>query len=520
MGHDASRPRRNPFAPSRVGIIGGGTAGLLTALALKTFRPGLDVTLVASSRIPVIGVGEATTLPIVPFLFNYLGIDPARFEREVEPTFKLGIRFEWGRPEPWYFNAAFGDGDVVDAQLHDGHPLRYSMTSQLMSAARAPLVDLGPRLHPLLKETRFALHLDNERLVRFLHERLRAAGVVHIDAMIADVAVRDGEVSHVTCDDGRELAYDLWVDCSGFRGLLIGKALEVPWQSFASSLFTDTAVIAVRDNGGEPRPYTTATTMDAGWCWTIPMRGEDHLGYVHCSRFLDPDEAAAELVARFPGARDFKTVRFSSGRRRDFIAGNVAAIGNAYGFVEPLQSTAIHLIIIHIARLMAVLATKGDNASEMSAELGRSWDWLRWFLASHYHFNRRRETPFWSEVREAADWSGLKDTVDDFVTHGAQSQEGQGRAPRWRDSVFGPRMLEIILVGQGVAPQRMIPTTTKADWDELMAMREAVVARALTQRQTWERLRADPSLFQGLVRDPDSWCRKMGDAMRRAAAAQ
>ncbi|MBL8787609.1 MAG: tryptophan 7-halogenase, partial [Deltaproteobacteria bacterium] len=265
---EASGAFARPFRPRRVGIVGGGTAGLLTALALKEWQPELEVTLLESSKIPVIGVGEATTPPIVPFLFGYLGIDPHQFERAVAPTWKLGIRFEWGAPEPWYFNYAFGDGDLADAQRHDGHPNRYAMTSMLMSADKGPVAKVGGKLIPLLNETRFALHLDNERLVAFLHARARAVGVTLVDATLGDVEVERGHgsqrhIKRALFDiDGtsQALSFDLWVDCTGFRSLLLGKALEVPFESYADALFTDTAVTCVRDNGGQPRPYTTATT--------------------------------------------------------------------------------------------------------------------------------------------------------------------------------------------------------------------------------------------------------------------
>lgn len=517
------------FRPERVGIIGGGTAGLLTALALRELRPELEVTLVESPTIPIIGVGEATTPPLVAFLHGYLGIEPHAFYREVEPTWKLGIRFEWGDPAPdYYFNYAFGDGDLADAVRHDGATLRYAASSQLMSAGKGPIVRLGtpatPRLHSLMRETRLAYHLDNERLVAALHRRARIVGVQHLSATLARVEVaRDasGAPTHVTrliADDGRELAFDLYVDCTGFRSLLLGDALGVPFESFASSLVTDTAVTCVRPHGGPIKPYTTATTMDAGWCWTIPMRGEDHLGYVFASAFLTPDQAAAELAERFPGVHGFKTVRFRAGRRSDFVRGNVVAIGNAYGFVEPLESTALHMVVIGISRLLALVQSGGQGAARVVSEIGGHWDWLRWFLAVHYRFNRKKDTPFWRAARADTDLGPLAETIADFRANGPFS--ARPSPPTFAgDAVFGPRGLDIMLLGQGLrpdAPERLGHQLSRADWGELTTLRGAMVERAVPHADALAACANDRRFLDGLVHDDASWLVKMAGTMQRA----
>ncbi|HRE92152.1 MAG TPA: FAD-dependent oxidoreductase, partial [Myxococcota bacterium] len=532
-----------------VGIIGSGTAGLLTALALKERDPRMDVTIVASSGIPVIGVGEATTPVLPPFLFGYLGIDPHRFEREVQPTLKLGIRFEWGLPDGW-FNYAFGDGDLSDAMSHDGHLRRYSATSQMMDAGKAPLVRVGGKLHSLLRETRLALHLDNVRLVRFLEQRAREVGVRFVDATVHEVRRASqgpsGDLVDQLETSAGPLSFDLYVDCTGFRSLLMNGALHSPFIDYSSSLMTDRAITAVRrydaPNGPKtPPPYTTARTMNAGWCWTIPMRDELHHGYVFASKYLKEDDAHRELEKVYPGCDDFKVVRFRSGRREHFIRGNVVALGNSYAFVEPLESTAIHMVVIAISKLLAELgAPSGARASslprgphgetrlslaethargqarpfvsahrqaELNAQMGAHWDWLRWFLAVHYRFNRRVDSPFWHDVHLTTDWSGLEATHKDFLANGPLSARdpntpGTPPAPKLAgDIVFGPRGFDIVMLGQGVVPKTLPRRTSATEWRELAIMRERMIELALPHAEALGRFGEDRALLDGLVHD-------------------
>lgn len=542
--------------PRTIGIIGSGTAGLLTALALKERDPTLEVTLVASSGIPVIGVGEATTPVLPPFLFGYLGLDPHRFEREVQPTLKLGIRFEWGQQDGW-FNYAFGDGDLSDALAHDGHLRRYSATSMMMDAGKAPLVGVGGKLHSLLRETRFALHLDNVRLVRFLEQRAREVGVRFIDATVHEVhrARTDAHherahelVDHLETSAG-PLSFDLYVDCTGFRSLLMGGALHSPFIDYATSLMTDRAITAVRRHDGTVQPYTTARTMNAGWCWTIPMRDELHHGYVFASKYLKEEDARRELEQVYPGCEDFKVVRFRSGRREHFVRGNVVALGNSYAFVEPLESTAIHMVIIAISRLLEQVGTPSTSRSasmprgphgearlslaedlgksharpflapqrqaELNAQMGAHWDWLRWFLAVHYRFNRRVDSPFWRDVHLTTDWSGLEAAHKDFLEHGPLSARDPGApAPKLAgDVVFGPRGLDIVMLGQGVVPKTLPRRTSATEWRELATMRERMLDLALPHGEALTHFAKDRALLDGLVHDEASWCRMMARDM-------
>src|SRR5262249_23487131 len=285
---------------------------------------------------------------------------------------------------------------------HDGTIENQSVIAMMMAADRTPIVrgDDGEPLS-LLPEVKFAYHLDNEPFVRYLAQAARRAGIHHVDAVIRDAITADGEtIDRLLLDDGRELRGDLYVDATGFRALLIEKTLGSPFSSFASSLFCDSAIVATVPQNGTIQPYTTAQTMDAGWCWRIPVEGEDHRGYVYSSAHLTPDAAEAEMRAKNPGLGEPWSLRFRSGRDREVWKGNTVAIGNSYGFVEPLESTTLHMVIVEIAYLLGGLQPSG-NGREYPAfaneRIGRHWDYLRWFLTVHYKFNRKKDTPFWRD---------------------------------------------------------------------------------------------------------------------------
>src|SRR5262245_53357121 len=314
---------RAPGRPGSAGVIGGGTAGYFAALALKRRFPDMDVTVVESSAVPIIGVGEATTTLMPPFLHGQLGLDIIELFRVVKPTFKLGIRFEWGRPGDHYFTYPFGDADPIEAHHFDGHLRDQSFVSMLMAEGRAPVLE-GPNGErvSLLSRPKFAYHLDNAPFVAHLAAAAKRAGVHHVDMTIDRVRTGERGVHALHSADGRELSFDLYIDASGFRSLLIEGALGSRFLSYASSLLCARAIVATVPQRGGVQPFTTAETMESGWCWRIPVEGEDHRGYVCSSAHIDEDRAAAEMRARNPGMAEPWTVRFRSGRHADFWLGN------------------------------------------------------------------------------------------------------------------------------------------------------------------------------------------------------
>lgn len=492
------------FARARsVAVVGSGTAGLFAALALKRARPELRVAIVASKAIPVIGVGEATTPPIVAFLHGFLGIDPAALFAAVRPTWKLGIRFEWGKGA---FHYAFGGGDLGAAEVHDGHIRDYSLVSRLMTEGRGLVQRTVDGLRSHLATHRFAYHLDNAPFVAFLERVAAERGIEATEGTVVGAQRDDlGGVESLRLADGRVLAFDAWVDASGFRSQLLGETLGAPFDSYASSLLCDTAVVG-NAPATAPAPFTRATTMQAGWCWTIPMREEDHLGYVFASSFLSPEAAELELRTRFPIAGPTRVVRFRSGRRADAIRGNVAAIGNAYGFVEPLESTALHMAIATALRLAALATGASTDASAVSRELGEQWDYLRGFLAVHYRFNGLVDSPFWRHCRAEVDLATLAPGVDDYRSGVLFTQRPP--PPYVRDTVFGARGLDLLLLGQGVQPGSLVPEIAVAPWRARQRGWDAVLPTMLPHGDALAACSADPRLLA-----LDGWVKTMSDAM-------
>ncbi|MCP3960801.1 MAG: tryptophan 7-halogenase [bacterium] len=446
-----------------VGIVGGGTAGYLTALALRRRFPALHVTLIESSQLPVIGVGEATT-PLMPqFLHVDLGLDVHELYAQVRPTFKLDIRFDWG---PGTFHYPFGPVHVLEPAVWDGDVRRCSPWSLMMSAGALPLHREGEAWRSSLGVD-VAYHLDNERFVRYLRQTARDRGVTAVDARISEVeTAEDGEsVTSLVADDGRRFAFDLYIDCSGFRSLLLERALGSPFLDYRQSLFTDRALVATVPHDGKVAPFTLAETMSAGWCWSTPQRDADHRGYVFCSEFASPDEAEREMRRANPGMGEPRLIEFRAGRHEHFWRRNVVAMGNAYGFVEPLESTALHMLIRQIGMLLQSLPVRHDERGVpalLNRRVGDFWDYLRWFLAIHFRFNRRLDSPFWRCCRSDVDVSLHAELLDAFRERGPLSyQEVRVETP---DPLWGAEGIDVLLLGQGVPAKLPRPTVGRRDW--------------------------------------------------------
>jgi tryptophan 7-halogenase len=507
-------PVAHPDRYRTVGILGGGTAGYLTALALRTRIPDLDVTLIESSRIPIISVGEATTQEMVKFLHapSLLACDIVDFHRAVRPTFKLGIQFLWGEAGDGRFNYPFQYATLLDSVVHEGSTDGQSVASLLMSADRAPVIADGHgAAHSLLPWVRFAYHLDNERFVRYLTEEARRRGIRHLDTVVRGAVVTaDGEqIDHLVTEDGRELRFDLYVDASGFRSVLLEGALRSPFESYAGSLVTDRAIAANAPHGGLVKPYTRAHTFASGWCWTIPFEESDHLGYVYSSAFSGEDEALAEMRRVHPSLGEHRHIRFRSGRHAHFIKGNVVAVGNAYAFVEPLESTALHMLIYELEHLTNHFPLKTDHATKarLTSRMNELWDQLRWFLAIHYRFNRRLDSEFWRAARAEVDISGVEERIEIFRERAPLSDR-----PSLYYSVFAPEFFsgdhafDTILLGQKFPARLGRPRYAPEAWQRRAALRRKVVEGALPQTVALPLLRdRQPELLRHFVESPSSW---------------
>ena len=512
-------------APLHVGILGGGTAGCLAALAIRARRPDARVTLIQDPGTPPIGVGEATT-PLMPqFLHADLGIGAEELFRDVRPTFKLGIRFDWGseRNGRSGFPYPFGPLRTLEAVTWDGDLDACSRHAVLMAAGAVPVraeegsgdgrwvADFG---------TETAYHLDNRRLAAFLERLARVRGVEIVEARVAGVertAAGDRpEVVSLVGEGGRRFVFDLYVDCSGFRSLLMGDALGSPFVDYGASLFTDRAVVASvpRAPGAPMPPFTRARTLEAGWSWSIPQPESDHVGSVYSSAFTDAERAARELAAVHPGLRPADGLRelsFRPGRRRHFWRGNVVALGNAYGFVEPLESTALHLLIRQIGLLVRHLPAGhggGDGEREredrdalhrrLNREVGDFWDYVRFFLALHFRFNRRLDTPFWRACRDEVDVSTHEELLERFRAGGPLAYQDDGDGFDYPDPLWGPEGIDTILLGQGVLCRLPGPTVPERAWREETERRRRFAATCLPQADLLAGLPEHPEVLESL----------------------
>ncbi len=473
-----------------IGIVGGGTAGYLTALALRKLHPSIEVTLVESSKIPILGVGEATTPDLVDFLHGTLGVDRLELFRDVLPTWKLGIRFAWGDPARPHFHHPFTGEHLLEACANGRDQDLQSLGAQLMAHDRAPVLrDADGRVVSLVAQTPHAYHLDNRRFVALLHRLAARAGVTQIDAVVRDaVLAPDGSVDRLRTDDGRELSFDLYIDASGFQSLLLEKTLGSPFVDFASSLFCDAAVAADVPSAGPIAPYTLAETMDAGWCWGIGMRDAIHRGYVFSSSHLSADAAEAEMRRKNPTMGDARLVRFRSGRHAEAWSKNVVAVGNAYAFVEPLESTALHMLLYEIELLCDALPVHGAGARRRVNEaLAAHWDYLRGFLALHFRFNRRLDTPFWERCRAEVDLAGAEAIVEAFG-EGAPLTARRDRAlleeSLMRGRFFGLLGVDNVLLGQGVPTKLLTPAGDRGPFARWVKHAlPSVLAHALPHRE-------------------------------------
>jgi tryptophan halogenase len=419
-------------------IVGGGTAGWMAATYLERqlahLRP--SITVVESSTIGTVGVGEAT-VPAIRDFFAAVGLSDAEVLRETEGTIKYGIRFDGWKESGHRFFHPFGLYGVPARgvafhhywlklrQAGDATPLAaYSLATQLAEQGRflqpapSPANDLGV--------FDFAVHFDASRFAALLCRRAVAAGVRHVDARI-DRVERDPESGHVAAvllEDGRRIEGELWIDCSGFRSLLLGESLQVPYIDWRRWLPVDRAIaIPCRPRDAAPEPFTIATARSAGWQWRIPLRHRIGNGHVYCSDFLDDTSAEAMLMEGLEGEPlgQPNRLRFTTGHRARFWDCNVVGLGLASGFLEPLESTSISLIQTGLERLVRFFPDAGFDprlATVYNYQSVLEFERLRDFLLLHYWANGRSGEPFWDHMRAIAPPEGLQLKLDTWRASG------------------------------------------------------------------------------------------------------
>ena len=407
-------------------VVGGGSAGFLAALTFRTLLPQIKLTVVHSPNIPIIGVGESTTGRVPLHLHETLGISRDEFHTQVRPSWKLGLRLEWGAADVPHFNYSFDrylekhvpglDKRAAFYCLAD--PQDCSVFNAMMDRARSP-VTLEGRQFAI--DPRAAYHLPNDRFVEYLQQESRESGATLIEDEVREVVrAESGDVDRLRLTSGREVRGDLFIDCSGFHSLLLGQALREPYLSYADTLFCDRAVVGSWRRNDQILPYTTASTMDHGWAWRIDFPDVVTRGYVFSSAFCSDEDASQELRAKNPElGDDLRVLAFPSGRYARHWVRNVVAVGNASGFVEPLEATALHLIIEQIYKLTDGLidadATPTTDLRDLLNEAFQTgWDDVRDFLALHYKYNYHADTPFWRHCRAETSLGGASELVEAY----------------------------------------------------------------------------------------------------------
>lgn len=446
----------------RIIIVGGGTAGWMAAAALSRVMgdlPGLSIRLVESEAIGTVGVGEAT-IPQITAFNALLGLDEAEFVRETHATYKLGIEFvDWRRIGHRYVHPFGRYGlDMLGIEFHHFW-LKARMAgkaSELDEFSIAAVAGKANKYYPPrpdpkspLSKLGYAFQFDATLYAAYLRKRAEAQGVERIEGRVVDVA-QDGEsgfVTGVALEGDRTIEGDLFIDCSGFRSLLLGQALGVKFEDWTKWLPCDSAVAVPSTLGGDREPLTRSTARPAGWQWRIPLQHRIGNGHVYSSAHMSKDEATKLLLANLDGEplAEPRHLHFTGGHRRKAWEKNVVALGLAGGFLEPLESTAIHLVQSGIAKLMTYFPTCAFSPKEIerfNAEMVRDYVDIRDFLVLHYKATERDDSDFWNYCRTLEPPVGLADKLAMF--------RSSGRVIRDHNELFTETSWLSVMVGQGI----------------------------------------------------------------------
>ena len=472
-------PSNSGRALKRIVIVGGGTAGWMSAAALahRLPRGEVEVTVVESAEIGTIGVGEATIPSILTFN-GLLGIDEDEFIRQTQATFKLGIEFvDWTRLGDRYFHP-FGSFGRETPQFKFHQLWLRRMHARMLAPGRTLADDLGDYnlctaaarlgrftrpaggLDSIGASMRYAFHFDASLYGRYLRGFSQARGASRIEGKIVEVRQRldDGFIESLVLEDGRTVEGDLFIDCSGFRGLLIDKALNSPFDDWSRFLPCDRAWAVPSALKGPPPPFTRATADKAGWRWRIPLQHRMGNGYVFCSQFIDDEAARRQLVSTLGSEPldDPRLIHIRTGHRRKTWVKNCVSIGLSGGFIEPLESTGIHLIQMGIIRLILLFPDLDFNQAdidEYNRGSTRDFETIRDFIVLHYKATNRDDSPFWQRCRDM--------DIPDTLNHRMELFRSKGRLFRFQDELFADDSWLAVMIGQDVVPRGYDPLVDK-----------------------------------------------------------
>ncbi len=480
-------------------IVGGGTAGWMAAAVLaKTLGENVSIRLVESEEIGTVGVGEAT-IPQIHHINRFLGFDENDFIKNTQASFKLGIQFNgWTRPDDSYLHA-FGDiGRPLGLVPFHHYWLRARASGDKSSLwdfsinAAAAMQNRFARMERVgssrLTGTRYAFHFDAGLYAQYLRRFAEAHGVVRSEGKIVDVAL-DGEtgfIKTVQLENGEEIGADFFIDCSGFRGLLIEGALKAGYEDWTRWLPCDRAVAVQCAHGDAFRPYTQATAQRAGWQWRIPLQHRVGNGHVYCSQFVTDEEAKDVLLQNIEGKAlaEPRIIRFTTGMRKRMWVKNCVALGLASGFMEPLESTSIHMIQSAVSRVVSMFPDKSFDPTlieEFNRQSQFEFERVRDFLILHYHANERDDAGFWAACRDMSVPDALTAKIDLF--------RASGRIYREHEELFTQTGWLQVLLGQRIMPAGYHPVAdalAESDLSGFLSDMKALIARATASMPSHE----------------------------------
>lgn len=470
----------NKSTIKKIVILGGGTAGWMTAAALSRFVKSetTDIILVESAAIGTVGVGEAT-IPHIRVFNDMLGIDEDEFMRSTRATYKLGIRFDgWGSESSDYFHP-FGDHGfpikgipfhhywlrarkLAEVETFD----RYSLANVMAASERF----IYPSANQNSVESTFsyAYHLDAGAYARFLRDYSEARGVQRVEGEVVSVTLNQdtGFIQSLNLGDGKILAGDFFIDCSGFRARLLGQELKVPFTSWNRWLPCDRAFAMPSELTADIRPYTRSSAKSAGWCWQIPLQHRMGNGHVFCSSFCTDQQAVDILLAHVQGKplADPRRIDFEAGMRYQAWEKNCVAIGLASGFLEPLESTSIYLIQVGIYKLLELLPISSDfelDAKEFNRMVSDEYEKIRDFIILHYHLNNRAEG-FWQQTATM--------NIPDSLQHKMEVFKESASVVEYDAGLFMPPSWLAVYFGQGLFPEKIDSRIEQISTHELLPL--------------------------------------------------
>jgi tryptophan halogenase len=461
----------------RIVIAGGGTAGWMTAAALsRTLGKVLDITLVESDEIGTVGVGEAT-IPTLVHFHRLLDINEAEFMAATQATFKLGISFEGWRDRGKNYIHSFGSTGTDHWTAGFQH---FWMKGRKQGLARdygdyclELKASLDSKFAHLPNDgLNYAYHLDAGRYARFLRRFSEHFGIQRIEAKIASVEQSpNGDIAALLLDSGKRIEGDLFIDCTGFRSLLLGQTLGVEYEDWSHWLFNDSAIAVQTESMGPALPLTRSMAHDWGWQWRIPLQSRVGNGIVYSSRHVDDATATSTLLGNIEGKAltEPRVIRFKPGQRVKTWSHNCVAIGLSSGFLEPIESTSIHLIQRAIVRLLQNFPSQGIRQADVAEFNAQSWseiEFIRDFIILHYKVTERRDSPYWKEAAEMAVPAPLQHRIDMF--------QQTGRSFRVLNELFAENSWIQVMLGQGMMPDQHHPSADLMGDEELNGFLEGI----------------------------------------------